>query len=113
MGNDPGGYLGTDTGGKVATLRAMDQRADFDPDIGYWAETLDPTGELHPLYYTNHVGDRWVNATTLPALLAAQPLYRAGGYRAALALPMLGALACALAAAAPLRCPGSRGVVSC
>lgn len=105
--NDPGGYLGTDTGGKVATLRAMDDRGNFDPDVGYWAEEWDPSGELHPLYFTSHVGDRWVNATTLPALLAAQPLYRVGGYRAALLVPMLGAVACALAAAALARRFGS------
>ncbi|HET7718403.1 MAG TPA: hypothetical protein VFK43_00460, partial [Acidimicrobiales bacterium] len=30
--NDPHGYLGTDTGGKVATLRAMEQGRTLDPD---------------------------------------------------------------------------------
>src|SRR5688500_18638468 len=83
----PRGFLGTDTGGKVATLRAMDECGCADPDVGYWAERWDPDGSLHPLYYTSRVGDRWVDATTLPMLLSAWPLYALGGYRAALLLP--------------------------
>jgi len=107
--NDPAGYLGTDTGGKVATLRAVDARGGgLDPDVGYWAERWDPKGTLHPLYYTNHIGDRWVNVTTLPALYASLPLYRIAGYRGALAVPMLGAVAVALAAAALARRLGAR-----
>lgn len=92
---DPGGFLGTDTGGKVATLRVMEGA---DPDLGYWAEEWDPDGALHPLWYTTRVGDRWVNVTTLPMLLAGKPLYDLGGYRAALLLPMLGGVAAAFAA---------------
>src|SRR4051794_34933714 len=88
--NDPRGYLGTDTGGKVATLQAMDEHGGLNPDVGYWAEKWDPTGRLHPLYYTSHLGDKWVNVTTLPALYVAYPLYELGGYRGALLVPMLG-----------------------
>jgi len=66
--NDAKGTLGTDTGGKLATLAAMDRNGTFDPDIGYWAADLDPDGDLHPLYYTGRVGDRWVNVTTLPVV---------------------------------------------
>src|SRR5688500_18713895 len=66
-----GGYLGTDTGGKVATLEAMDERGSFDPDVGYWAAESDPDGRLHPLAYTTRIGDRYVNVTTLPMVLAA------------------------------------------
>ncbi|MEX2099920.1 MAG: hypothetical protein WEB19_00760 [Acidimicrobiia bacterium] len=98
--NDPRGTLGTDTGGKLATLRAMDERGALDPDLGYWAARYDPDGHLHPLYYTDHVGHRWVNVTTLPMLYAAYPLYLVGGERAVLALPMLGAVLAALAARA-------------
>ncbi|MBV9663154.1 MAG: hypothetical protein JOZ37_04230 [Actinobacteria bacterium] len=98
--NDPRGYLGTDTGGKVATLKVMKEHHRIDPDVGYWAEKWDPTGALHPLYYTSHIGGRWVNATTLPMLYAAYPLYRVGGYRATLVLPMLGSILAALAAMA-------------
>ncbi|MFP5377832.1 MAG: hypothetical protein ACLGIO_13775 [Acidimicrobiia bacterium] len=101
--NDPRGYLGTDTGGKVATLRAMEERCALDPDIGYWAEEWDPDGRVHPLYYTAKVGDRWVNVTTLPMLYAGYPLYRLGGYRLALVLPMLGSVLAALAARALAR----------
>lgn len=101
--NDTHGYLGTDTGGKVATLRSMERNGGLDPDVGYWAEQWDPTGRLHPLYYTSHLGEKWVNATTLPALYAAYPLYRLGGYRLALLLPMAGAVLTALAARALAR----------
>ena len=101
--NDPHGYLGTDTGGKVATLQVMDHRGHLDPDVGYWAAPWDPAGRLHPLYYTSHLGHRWVNVTTLPALYLAYPLFRAGGYRAALLVPMLGSVLAALAARALAR----------
>lgn len=93
--NDTDGTLGTDTGGKVATLEAMERNGGLDPDVGYWAETWDPAGRLHPLYYTSRIGEKWVNATTLPALYAAWPLYRLGGYRLALLLPATGAVAAA------------------
>ena len=101
--NDPSGHLGTDTGGKVATLEVMAARGGFDPDVGYWAERWDPEGSLHPLWYTSHVGDRWVNVTTLPALFVAAPLYDLGGHRAALLVPMLGGVAAAFAARAIAR----------
>jgi hypothetical protein len=101
--NDPKGYLGTDTGGKVATLQVMSDRGRLDPDIGYWAERWDPDGRLHPLYYTSHIGSRWVNVTTLPALYLGLPLFRLGGYRLALLVPMLGAVAAGFAARALAR----------
>ena len=80
----------------------MDRNGTFDPDIGYWAEQLRPaTARLHPLCYTSHVGDEWVNVTTLPMVVAAYPLYALGGERGVLLLPMLGA---AFAALAAVRC---------
>jgi hypothetical protein len=108
LNNDPKAFLGTDTGGKVATLRAMDAHHTTDPDLGYWAQRWDPNGKLHPLYYTSHIGERWINVTTLPALYAALPLYEAFGYRGALVVPMLGGVGCALAAAALARRAGAR-----
>ncbi|HEX9504482.1 MAG TPA: hypothetical protein VGA62_00600, partial [Acidimicrobiia bacterium] len=98
--NDPRGTLGTDTGGKFATLHVMDQRGTLDPDIGYWAERSDPKGVLHPLYYTFRAGGKWVNVTTLPMLYAAYPLYHVLGERGALLLPMFGSVLAALAARA-------------
>lgn len=96
---DSEGYLGADTGVKVATLEAMSRAGSTTPDVGYWAEQWDPGGEVHPLYETARMSDgSWVAVTTLPMLELALPLYRLGGYRAALLLPMLGALGCALAA---------------
>jgi hypothetical protein len=108
--DNPRGTLGTDTGGKLATLAEMDRAHSLDPDVGYWAEDHDPEGRLHPLWYTSHVGERWVNVTTLPMVLAASPLYDVGGPRAVLLLPMLGAAFSALAARAlSRRIAGSDG----
>lgn len=97
---DPGGTLGTDSGAKVATLAAMDSSGSLRPDLGYWAEDLDPDGVYHP-YLDTLPNDRgeWVQVTTLPMLVLARPIAAAGGVRAALVLPMLGALLAALAAA--------------
>ena len=107
--NSPRGFLGTDTGGKVATLEVMTDGPgiSLDPDLGYWAEEWDPDGSVYPIYYTAHLGSRWVNVTTLPMLYAALPLYEVGGYRAALLLPMLGSVAAAFAARALARRLGS------
>jgi hypothetical protein len=103
VANDPGGTLGTDTGGKLATLRMMEHNGGLDPDVGYWAQAFDRHGDLHPLYYTYRIDDRWVNVTTLPMLDVAYPLYLVGGDRAVLLLPMLGAVLCAAGAAALAR----------
>ncbi|MEO8695817.1 MAG: hypothetical protein ABI658_20020 [Acidimicrobiales bacterium] len=107
--DSPRGFLGTDTGGKVATLEVMRDRGTADPDVGYWAAAYDPDAVLHPLYYTSHVGDRYVNLTTLPMPLLVRPLYSHFGYRAALLVPMLGAVASALAARALARRLGASG----
>src|SRR5205823_3246135 len=101
--NDSRGFLGTDTGAKVATLKVMRQHAGLDPDVGYWAAAHDPTGRLHPLYDTVRVGHRWIAVTTLPVLYLGHPLYDLGGYRLALLLPMLGTMAAALASRALAR----------
>jgi hypothetical protein len=106
--NSPRGYLGTDTGAKVATLRVMESRHTFDPDAGYWAAADDPTGALHPLFDTRTVGGKYVSVTTLPMLLLARPLWALGGMRLALLLPMLGGVAIALAARALANRLGSR-----
>lgn len=103
LANDPHAFLGTDTGGKVATLRAMDARGDLDPDLGYWAERFDPDGLAHPIALNSHLGDRWVNVTTLPMIFAAAPLYDLGGLRGILLIPMLGGCLSALAARALAR----------
>lgn len=96
---DPQGFLGTDTGGKVATLATMQANGTWtDPDVGYWAAAWDPSGRVHGLIYTAHLGEKWVNVTSLPMLLAGGPLWRLGGYRAVIVLPILGAVACAFVA---------------
>ncbi len=97
---DPGGYLSTDVGGKVATLEAMSSGQTASPDLGYWAESVDPDGSLYPMYSTQEVGGAWVNVTTLPMLYLALPLYAVGGARLALLIPVLGTVLAALAARA-------------
>ncbi len=97
---DPGGYLSTDVGGKVATLEAMSNGPTASPDLGYWAESADPDGSLFPMYSTQEVGEAWVNVTTLPMLYLALPLYGLGGVRLALLIPALGTVLAALAARA-------------
>jgi hypothetical protein len=105
----PHGYLGTDTGGKVATLETMAHHGGgLDPDVGYWAARWDPEAKFHALYYTYRIGPRYVNVTSLPMLYAALPLYELGGYRLALLLPMAGAVACAFGARALARRLGAR-----
>jgi len=102
--NSPRGFLGTDTGGKVATMKVMTERGRFDPDLGYWAEEWDRDGSLHPLAYTSPTASgKWVNVTTLPALWVGWQLYRVGGYRASLLVPMAGAVAACFAGLALLR----------
>jgi hypothetical protein len=101
--NDPRGTLGTDTGGKLATLHVMDRNGSLVPEIGYWAASADPKGDLHPIFYTFKVDGKWVNVTTLPMVYAAYPLFELGGDRAVLLLPMLGSILCALAARALAR----------
>src|SRR3546814_20862011 len=88
----PGGYLGTDTGAKVATLEVMDQRGSAKPQLGYWAEQWDPDGSLHPIYDSDPIDGEWVHVTPLPMLALARPPYALGGYR----LPLLLPLACPL-----------------
>lgn len=96
--NSTGGYLGTDTGAKAITLDRMVEEGTIRPDVGYWAEQWDPDGYHHPLFDTRRNAEGgWVNVTTLPMLIAAQPLYELGGYRMALLLPMLGSVLAAFA----------------
>ena len=92
--NDPRGTLGTDTGGKLATLHVMDHNGSLVPEIGYWAASADPKGDLHPIFYTFKVDGKWVNVTTLPMVYAAYPLFELGGDRGVLLLPMLGSILC-------------------
>ena len=101
--NDPRGTLGTDTGGKIATLRVMKTNGGLNPDLHYWAQRYDPNGTLQPLYYTKRIDGKWVNATTIPMLDLGEPLYQLGGTRAVLLLPMLGSVLAALAARALAR----------
>jgi hypothetical protein len=105
--DDPRASLGSDTGAKVATLRVMDEHNSLVPDVGYWAERYDPRGNVHPLYNSAHIDGHWVNVTTIPMLELAYPLYKLGGDRAILLLPMLGGLLAAFAARALARRLGS------
>ncbi|NIS31732.1 MAG: hypothetical protein GWN79_25180, partial [Actinobacteria bacterium] len=109
---DTGGFLSTDVGGKLATLEAMDRRGDLSPDLGYWAEDLDPDGSLYPMFSTAHVDDKWVNVTTLPMLYTALPLYRLGGAHLAGLVPLLGTVLAALGARTLARRLGGDGTLA-
>jgi len=97
---DPMGFLSTDVGGKIATLEAMDRSGSLSPDLGYWAEAADPEGALYPMFSTAHVDGKWINATSLPMLLIALPIYKVGGALAAGLIPVLGTLLAAFGARA-------------
>jgi len=97
---DPGGFLSTDVGGKVATLDAMSAGHTLSPDLGYWAASADPGGLLYPMFSTTHVGGAWVNVTSLPMMYLALPFHAIGGPRLALVVPVLGLVLAALAARA-------------
>jgi hypothetical protein len=106
---DPAGYLSTDVGGKTATIEVIVEDGPRAPDLGYWAETLDPEGRLYPMWSTARVNGSWVNVTTLPMLYFAAPLWKLGGARAAVLVPVLGTvLAAAAAAAIARRLEGTR-----
>ncbi len=95
---DPGAYLTTDVGGKVATIEVIVEHGPTAPDLGYWAEEYDPDGSLYPMWSTLNIDGAWVNATSLPMLYMAAPLYALGGFRLALLVPVLGTVLAALAA---------------
>ena len=98
--NDHRGSLGSDTGGKIAALERMHTSDDLSPDLGYWAEHDDPDGSLYPIFFSGRGDAGWITTSTLPMLYAAYPLYALGGMQAALIIPMLAAVAAALAARA-------------
>ncbi len=112
LATDTGGFLATDVGGKMATLEAMDRRGDWSPDLGYWAEDLDPDGSLYPMASTSHVGDTWINVTSLPMIFTARPLYAVGGGLAVGVIPLLGTVLAALAARSISRRLGGDGVMA-
>ncbi len=95
---DPDGSLGTDTGGKVATVDAMIERGDWNPSIGYWAEDLDLEGTVHPFFSTRRTDQGWINVTSLPMILLTRSLIGGFGEWAMLAFPIFGSLLACLAA---------------
>lgn len=109
LATDPMGFLSTDVGGKVATLEAMQRNGGLSPDLGYWAEAVDPDGSLYPMWSTAHVGDAWVNVTSLPMLVLAYPLFLLGGLTAAGLVPVAGSVAAALGARSLARRLGADG----
>lgn len=89
---------GSDTGGKMATVRIMAETGTSSADVGYWAEDHDPTGELHQLLKTQRTDEGWVQVTSLPMILTAVPLWSIGGASALLVLTLPSAAIAALAA---------------
>ncbi len=105
---DTRAYSGSDAGGKAATVKVMAERGDWDPDVGYWAASADPEGRLHPLVKTGRIGDRWIQAASLPMVLASVPLWNLAGPPGLLALPIAGAVLAATAARRLARTLGAR-----
>ena len=91
---------GSDAGGKLATARVMAEESTCDPDIGWWAADVDPDAELHQIFNTEPVGDRYVQATSPAYQCLVMPLQQAFGPWGPVALSIAGAVAAALAAAA-------------
>lgn len=106
---DSRAYSGSDAGGKAATARVMADRGTAEPDVGYWAEAIDPDGDHHPLVNTERRGSQWVQGTSVPFSLATGWLWGVGGPTAALLLPMAGGL---LAAASARRLARNLGAAS-
>ncbi|HYF45012.1 MAG TPA: hypothetical protein VD926_02305, partial [Acidimicrobiales bacterium] len=88
----------SDVGGKLATAKVLAEGDGTTPDVGYWAEEHDPDGTFHALANTGRVGDRWVQATSVPYSLATGVLWRLGGPAGVAALSMAASVASALAA---------------
>ncbi|MEZ5229559.1 MAG: hypothetical protein R2710_23705 [Acidimicrobiales bacterium] len=93
---DPLSSLGSDVGGKTATMTVLSSNGSL--DLGYWAEAFDPDGSLYPFYSTSVMDGKWVNATTFPMLYLAWPLHELGGMHLAMILPVLGGVFTATAA---------------
>ena len=100
---DPRGQIGSDAAAKVSALESMEVEHSNVPEVRYWASEHDPDGRLFPVYNSMQVEGRWIPVSTLPMIELMWPLYRVGGVRLALLVPMVGALACAWAAAALAR----------
>ena len=100
---DPKGQIGSDAAAKVSALEHMQRSGSSVPEVPYWAREQDPTGRFFPVHNSVEIEGRWISVSTLPMIEAMVPLYRVGGVRLALALPIAGALACAWAAAALAR----------
>ncbi len=98
VGLDAHGSLGTDTGGKVATIDAMTERGDWNPSLGYWAEASDPAGLAHPFFSTRRTENGWINVTSLPMILSTRLLAGPLGDSALLVVPLLGSVLACLAA---------------
>ncbi len=109
---DPRAGLISDSGGKLATAQVMAEARTLSPDVGYWAEDLDPEGWFHPLANTERVGYRWVQATSLPYAAATAGLWALAGPLGVALLSVAGGVAAALAARHLARHLGARGDVA-
>ena len=55
----------TDAGGRGASIGAAAENGGCDHDLGYWAEKVDPAGEVHPMINSTVKGGRYVQPTSL------------------------------------------------
>ena len=101
---DPLGHLSNDVGGKTASVAAMADAGNLNPDLGYWFEDADPDGAFFPLRNSRQTATGvWINSTSITTLVPAVPLWSAFGPRGILLIPILGALATVAVAGALAR----------
>ena len=106
---DPRAGLIADSGGKLATARVMAEDGTVSPDVGYWAEDLDPAGTYHPLVNSRPAGSGWIQATSVPFAIATAGLWSLAGPLGVVLLSVAGGVVAALAARGLARHLGARG----
>lgn len=109
---DARGALGSDGGGKLATARVMADAGTTSPDVGYWAEDLDPEGRFHPLVNTERHGEQWVQATSVPYSEVTAGAWSVAGATGVALVSVAGAVAAALAARRLARRLGGDGTAA-
>jgi hypothetical protein len=95
---DPRTASFSDAGARLATVRTMAANNTWEPDLGYWAGSVDPGATNHPILFATPHGDAWVAVNGLPLVVAGRPLWEMGGARLAVLIPVLSVVLAAYAA---------------
>lgn len=95
---DPRTASFSDAGARLATVKTMAANNTWEPDLGYWAGSVDPGATNHPILFATPHGDAWVAVNGLPLVVAGRPLWEMGGARLAVLIPVLSVVLAAYAA---------------